>query len=359
MNERPRFAGFNALKRSVTIAQVLTRYGLLQRLRQTGDQLTGACPLHQGHNPNQFRVSLAQDCWYCFGDCHAGGTIIDFVSRMERVGIREAGLLIQDWFSVRLDGSPADWQREVVRTADRDRRDRRDQNPDNQSELLDLDPSHPYLTARGLDPETIRGFGLGFCGRGWLAGWIGIPIQDVDGGLVAYAGRWPGIPPDGMPRYRMPRGFRKSLELFNAHRAAQEPADQPLVVVEGFFGVMRLWQLGIRRVVGLMGSSMSAAQAALLERLAPHRGYVWLLLDADPTGRKASEGIERRLRDRVKVRALSMPEGCPQPEELTADQCASLGLLGAEPRERSDAPEQHALAPAAAIDSGKDGYGST
>ena len=95
------FIGFDRLKQSVTMEQVLDRYGLRERLRHSGDSLSGVCPLHQGHNPTQFRVSLSRNCWICFGDCHRGGSIIDFVSRMEKVGIREAGLLLQDWFNLK------------------------------------------------------------------------------------------------------------------------------------------------------------------------------------------------------------------------------------------------------------------
>jgi len=94
------FAGFATLKRTVSLTQVLDRYGLLERLRRSGDQLNGACPLHGGHNPSQFRADLDRNLWVCFGDCQRGGSIIDFVSAKERVGIREAARLIQDWFGV-------------------------------------------------------------------------------------------------------------------------------------------------------------------------------------------------------------------------------------------------------------------
>src|SRR5262245_28546754 len=100
MKTTDKFVGFEVLKKSVSMSQVLDRYGLLERLRRTGDSLTGACPLHAGHNSTQFRVSLIKNCWICFGDCHTGGSIVDFVSRKEEVGIRDAALLIQDWFQV-------------------------------------------------------------------------------------------------------------------------------------------------------------------------------------------------------------------------------------------------------------------
>jgi DNA primase len=81
--------------------------------------------------------------------------------------------------------------------------------------LHKLQADHPYLAERGLTPETIEAFGVGFCGKGMMADRIAIPIHNPDGLIVAYAGRWPGEPPDGTPKYKLPQGFRKSLELFN------------------------------------------------------------------------------------------------------------------------------------------------
>ena len=109
-----RFVGFDRLKQSVSMEQVLQRYGLLEKLRCSGDSLSGVCPVHRGHNPTQFRVNLSRNCWICFGDCHTGGSIIDFVARMERIGIREAGLLLQDWFNLQPGEGPHDGNGKVI-----------------------------------------------------------------------------------------------------------------------------------------------------------------------------------------------------------------------------------------------------
>jgi DNA primase len=65
MNTKTQFVGFNALKRSVSMLQILERYGLTEHLRRSGDNLSGPCPLHNGHNPSQFRVSLSKNCFHC------------------------------------------------------------------------------------------------------------------------------------------------------------------------------------------------------------------------------------------------------------------------------------------------------
>ena len=44
-------------------------------------------------------------------------------------------------------------------------------------------------------------------------------IRNEKGELVAYAGR---VIDDSEPRYKFPRGFHKSLELYNLHRIIAE-----------------------------------------------------------------------------------------------------------------------------------------
>ena len=319
-NKENRFIGFNQLKQSVSMEQVLGRYGLLEKIRRSGDSLSGVCPLHQGHNPTQFRVSLSRNCWICFGDCHRGGSIIDFVSRMEKVGIREAGLLLQDWFSLKpVNGKET--PRPVVK--DKVIPFKKESNPPLHFSLGPLDGTHPYLAQRGLTAETISTFGLGCCPHGMLRGWIAIPVHDANGKVVAYAGRWPGTPPEEQPKYRLPRGFRKSIELFNQHRAVQESPVEPLVVVEGFFGCMRVWQAGHRRVVSLMGSMLSSAQEERIVQIAGENGQVLLLFDEDAAGRKGRSEAQGRLSKQVTVSVIRLEDG-QQPDSLEVDELLAL-----------------------------------
>ena len=105
-----------------------------------------------------------------------------------------------------------------------------------------LDPAHRYLLDRGLTPELIEVFGLGFCSHGRLRDRVCIPIHSPDGAkFLAYSGRWASDDvPDGIPRYLMPRGFKKSEVLFNYHRVV---GAQHLVIVEGYWSVFRLHAL--------------------------------------------------------------------------------------------------------------------
>jgi len=41
---------------------------------------------------------LAMESSGCFGRCHGGGNVLDFIARMEAVNVREAALLLVEWF---------------------------------------------------------------------------------------------------------------------------------------------------------------------------------------------------------------------------------------------------------------------
>ena len=90
----PKFVGFKAIKAAVTMEQVLQRYGLLDTFKhaQSGDSLSGPCPIHRGSNPTQFRVSLSKNCWNCFSDCNCGGNVLDFVAKKEDISLHTAAL---------------------------------------------------------------------------------------------------------------------------------------------------------------------------------------------------------------------------------------------------------------------------
>jgi DNA primase len=183
-----------------------------------------------------------------------------------------------------------------------------------------IDYSHPYMAQRGIDIETIQHFGIGYNrGGGSMAGRIVIPIHDENGLLIAYAGR----SADGTePKYRFPVRFRKSLVLFNLHRAAA--TGKSVILVEGFFDCFKVHQSGLPCVVALMGCSLSLRQEDLLKR---HFQEVILFLDGDKAGRTAAITIASRLVSKVSTRHVEIPSRS-QPDQLGADQIRCLCVPG-------------------------------
>lgn len=298
----PGWVDFDALKQSVSLEAVLAHYQVLG-LRRYRDRLQGCCPIHQGQRDDSFRANLSQNVFHCFA-CQTGGSVLDFVAAMERCSILQAALRLQRWFG---SGSPGE---SVVRVRKPQRvREKETCNPPLPFALTPVDPTHPYLVRRGVDRLTAIEFGVGFyAGPGLLSGRIVIPIHNARGQTVAYAGRALN---GKLPKYRLPSGFKKALELFNLHRAAGA-GSQTVIVVEGYFDCVRVHQAGLPSVVALMGSSLSPEQEkALLERF----DHVVLMLDGDATGRDASRAIAARLSSRCGVAVVPVPDGV-QPDQL-------------------------------------------
>jgi DNA primase len=174
---------------------------------------------------------------------------------------------------------------------------------------LTLDPAHPYLKERGIPPELVATFGLGYCGKGSMAGRVCIPIHTADGALVAYAGRWVGPEedlPEGKGKYELPSGFHKGLELFNLHRVEDR---NHLVVVEGFFAAIQLHGLRVP-AVALMGTSISEAQLELLAHA--NARPITVMLDGDEAGRAASEQVAGAIGNSAWSRIVHLPDGLHQ-----------------------------------------------
>ena len=344
------FVDFRATRGRITMEMVLEHYGVLHTFTRNGNRLSGPCPIHGGSNPTQFRVDTEKQLWNCFSECKHGGNTLDFIAKKENIQIHEAALKACEWFNIPVDevktGNVADSAtatnggsakapsakvnspppKAVAKAAPADDTP----NPPLKFKLEKLQREHPYLLQeRGLTLETIVDFGLGhFTGeKGMMVGRIVIPIHNAQGELVAYAGRWPGQPPDAeTPKYKLPAGFRKSLELFNLDRATKERTNTPLVIVEGFFDAIKLHQHGCRKVVALMGSSLSSAQEELIRKSTYRRSHVVIALDEDDAGRAGREDIACRLSKFCFVHVHQFEKAGMQPEHLSAEDVAELFL---------------------------------
>jgi len=318
------WVNYRSVKAAVSMEMALANFGIqLHRLDDT--YLRGRCPLptHTSKGSREsFSVNTRKNAWACHSaSCVAarggqiGGNVLDFVAAMEGCAIREAALKLQEGYLVTATSpEPVTYRHEA------DGGPAGDRNMPLQFALRRIDCSHSYLAERGIRPEVARHFGLGYNrGEGLMGGRIVIPIHDENGLLVAYAGR---SIDQTEPRYRFPARFRKSLVLFNLHRAAAE--GKTVIVVEGFFDCLKVYQAGLPCVVALMGCSLSLRQEELLCKQFQE---VTLFLDGDSTGRAAAVAIAKRLVSKVSTRLIETPAGS-QPDQLGADQIRCLCIPG-------------------------------
>jgi len=336
---KSKFVDFKAVKAAITMEQVLEHYGLLDKFKRSGDSLNGPCPIHKGNNPTQFRVSTAKNVWNCFSECKHGGNVLDFIAEMDDVSILVAANKAIEWFRLNPEEMSASSEQEAGETGEAPKasdavrpkpaarsapvQENGAPNKPLQFRLDKLERQHPYLIKdRGLTLETIVDFGVGYCDKGMMADRIAIPINNVEGKVVAYAGRFPGEVSEENPKYKLPPGFKKSLEVYNLDRAIKESG--PLVIVEGFFGCMKLHQFGCRKVVALMGSTMSATQEELIRKHTDRNSQVIVMLDEDEAGRAGSEDIAVRLSKFVFVTIHAFDKDGQQPENMSAEEVKQM-----------------------------------
>jgi DNA primase len=338
---KSQFVDFRAVKAAITMEQVLEHYGLMDKFKRGTDSLNGPCPIHKGSNPTQFRVSISKNIWNCFSECKHGGNVLDFIAKMENETIHAAALKAIAWFNLDPEVMSASGDKEEAGETDEKAlatpklapkkptpvavAEKGAPNAPLKFRLDKLERSHPYLIQeRGLTLETIIDFGIGFCSKGMMADRIAIPIHNVKGEVVAYAGRFPGEPCEDTPKYKLPQGFRKSQELFNIDRAVKEPTDMPLVIVEGFFDVMKLHQNGYKKVVALMGSTLGATQEDLIRQHSMRESQVIVMLDENEAGQAGRDDIACRLSKFCFVRVHTFAKPDMEPEHLSAEEVQQL-----------------------------------
>lgn len=199
-----------------------------------------------------------------------------------------------------------------------------------------------YLQTRQLKPETVKRFGLGYAPDGWSslleaarnAGFkdpileasglvkrgeggalydffrnrLMVPIRNVSGNVVAFGGRDLG---DGNAKYiNSPENtvYKKGAVLYGLYEAREGMRrEKRVILVEGYFDLMRCFDTGIGNVVATCGTALTPQQAALIHRYVPE---VVVVFDADPAGiRAASRGIGVLTDAGLTVRAMILPEG--------------------------------------------------
>ena len=185
---------FEELKAKASFHAVLSHYGL--KPDRNGDQVKILCPFHPDKKPS-CSVNLADGVFNCFGaGCDAEGNILEFVHRMENRGggtvtLRQAGIRLAEICGIESvvgaaangaqNGPRAARKRAAAETSPGKPAARPEastgpgehvsgrEEPKANKPLgfaLSLDPEHPYLRERGISPELVQTFGLGFCEKG-------------------------------------------------------------------------------------------------------------------------------------------------------------------------------------------------
>jgi DNA primase len=267
-------------KKRVSIPQLLEAIGHTEHFRLVGKRLTGPCPVHRGDNPHAFQVDLERNLWFCFSRCCRGGDVVDLARCLSGGSWSRAAQWLEQLSCLEsmTPGQPAT-PLEPSKTQARALEFRPFRR------ALRLVPDHPFFLALGLTPATVHRFEAGaWQGPGFLEATVAVRLHDPAGNPLGYAGR--RLDTAAIARWgkwKWPPGFPKALTLWNWHRI-QPTSARGVILVEGPWSVMKLWQAGFDNAVALCGLGISYQQRQLLSQ----SRHITLFLDGDQAGIRAS-----------------------------------------------------------------------
>jgi DNA primase len=286
--------------------------------------------------------------FYCFG-CGAGGSAFTFIQLIENLDFPEAvrflaqkaGLDVPEAGSSSRESGVKTRLLEMNKEAARFYRDVL-QSPEGVTGLN-------YLYMRGLAPNTIRKYGLGFAPPGWDAlkkhmrskGYsedelveasllsrgnkgntydffryrIMFPLIDRRGNVIAFGSR--AVDPDDKQfKYLNSKEtavFKKSASLFSINFAKNSADKKSWFLCEGNMDVIMLNQAGFDNAVATCGTAITAEQARLMRQYCEQ---VIIATDSDTAGQKAAEKAVNLLGQAgLAAKVLELPADTKDPDD--------------------------------------------
>ena len=317
-------------------------------LKKSGREFKACCPFHDEKSPS-FWVSPDKQFYHCFG-CGAHGTALGFLMNYDRLSFPEAieELASRAGVEIPRDTRPDDGRsREDADLAALMARVATYWN----QQLPTQKRAAEYVARRGLSPETLQKFSIGYAAQSWndvlqrfgaqardrqalLAAGLVIerdaaagpggdklydrfrdrimfPIRDARGRVIAFGGR---IIDQGEPKYlNSPETslFHKGRELYGLYEVRQSRQTlRRLMVVEGYMDVVRLHQAGIEYAVATLGTATTPEHLKRAFRLVSEIVFAF---DGDRAGRAAAwralNNALPEVREGRQLRFLFLPDG--------------------------------------------------
>jgi DNA primase len=294
--------------------------------RETPKELRGNCAVHGGDNPTSFRFNKERKTWVCFSHkCHDihGNDIIGLVRAMQHVDFMGAvgylGGLVGDFDSA-IEALTYRREKEQKEFISHTKTEPYIHHKVNEKRLAGYMGNRSQLFRNdGFSSETLDYFEIagGYMTKDGLTRDV-IPIRGTDGELLAYSLR--DIRPDAAyeSKYWITPGFDKDKVLYNMNKIV--PVDGPLIVVEGFKSVWRLYDYGIKNAVAIMGSKVTPGQQKLLFSHAIHGAVIFF--DCDVAGAEGAMVAYEALRYKMDVWPVFITENGLDPADLDKETVA-------------------------------------
>jgi len=311
------------IKERIDIVALISEY---IDLKKAGRNYKALCPFHQEKTPS-FMVSPELQIFKCFG-CGVSGDVFSFLEKYEGMDFYEALKFLAERTGVKLDES-------YFEKSDKEKIYRINFLVTHFYHFILL--NHPrgkkaldyLLKTRGLKEETVKTFKLGYSPEDQLAlsnflirkkgftredleetgifyfregrildrfaGRVIFPFFDYRGNVVGFQGRvLPGASADLAKYVNTPetKVYHKSNFLYGLNVSKEEiRKKEEAIVVEGALDVISPWQIGVKNICGVCGSSLTDGQAKILSRFCKK---IVLAMDTDFAGNEAVvRGLEK------------------------------------------------------------------
>jgi DNA primase len=316
------------VKQQADIVRIIGGYITLKK--SGGQNYAALCPFHKEKTPS-FSVHAVRQFYHCFG-CNEGGDVFSFVQKMDDVGFTEAVKIVAQKCGIPLPKREFATPEEALENRQR-------------GKLLELHElatawfeeqlrspegarAREYLTGRGLTPEAIAKFRIGYAPDSFnalrdrlqgvaapdllrLSGLLSskeqqdgsagplyarfrkritFPIHNESGRVIAFTARALDSDEKSGPKYmNSPETplYLKGQVLFNLDKARQAIRQQNFaLLVEGQMDCITAFMAGIQNVLATSGTAFSEMQVRLLGR---YTKRLFVNFDPDTAGAKAAE----------------------------------------------------------------------
>lgn len=339
------------VKQQSDIVRVIGEY---ITLKKSGAQnYSGLCPFHGEKTPS-FSVHVTRQFYHCFG-CGVSGDVFKFVQEIDKVSFPEAIKIVAQKCGIALPkrefSSPEEAAESRLRGRLLELYEQATLWFEEQLKSPEGARAREYLTGRGLKPETIAKFRIGYAPDGFgglrerLAGAappdvlrtsglfrvkeqedetgnknagriydyfrkrITFPIANEGGRVIAFTAR--ALDSDEPRKYmNSPETplYSKGQVLFNLDKARQAIRQQNMaLLVEGQMDCISVFAAGVTPVLATSGTAFTEQQARLLRR---YTTRLVVNFDPDTAGANAAEkSIALLTEEGFEVRVVTLEGG--------------------------------------------------
>ena len=316
-------------------------------LKKRGANYIGLCPFHN-EKTGSFNVNPARNIFKCFG-CGKGGDSAKFLMEHEHITYPEALRYLAKKYNIQIEEKELTPE-ELMAQTEREKmfninafadqyfvdtlwntdegksvgleyfRERGYLNPVIEKFHLGYSPSKweaftEFAKQHGYDPEFLEKVGFSIKRQNGeyydrYHGRVMFPIHNLTGKVIGFGGRiLQSDPEKKLAKYQnSPESeiYQKKETLYGAYfaKAAIVNKDE-CILVEGYFDVLRMHQIGIENVVASSGTSLTMEQIRLIKRYTKN---ITMLYDGDAAGLHAAlRGTDMILGEGMNVRVVVLP----------------------------------------------------